>query len=285
MSDVTDTKAEHHWHGGAAERWARLQEQTDAQLGPIGRLVLERLRVAKGERALDVGCGAGQTVLELAELVREKGHVTGLDIAPPLLNRARERVRDAGFGHVDLVLGDAEYQRFDEPFDVCFSRFGVMFFEDSGAGFQNLHRALCASGRLGFVCWQGIDKNQWASVLLDAVRAVVPDQPLPDRLETDRPGPFRFANGERLREVLQKAGFRDVAVEPIEREMLLGGVRTLDDAVDYCLEIGPAASVVADADPGLAPLFRTAIRRALAPHVTDRGAWLGAALYVVTARA
>jgi SAM-dependent methyltransferase len=284
MTDTPQANPQHHWQGNAGERWARRQEQTDTQLAPLGRLALERLRVAKGERALDVGCGAGQTVLQLAELVGEAGHVTGLDIAPALLNRARERAKEAGLGNAELVLGNAAVQRFDEPFDLCFSRFGVMFFEDSMDGFQNLHRALRPTGRLGFVCWQGIDKNPWANLLLNAVRVIVPDQPVTDLLNPEGPGPFRFADAERLRDVLQRAGFRDIAIEPVEREIPIGGARTLEEAVDYCLDIGPASRVVADADPSLAPQFRAALLRALAPHVTERGAWLGAALYVVTAR-
>ena len=69
MPPTPATTPEHHWQGDAGDRWARRQDQTDAQLSPLGRLALERLRVTPGERALDVGCGAGQTVLQLAELV------------------------------------------------------------------------------------------------------------------------------------------------------------------------------------------------------------------------
>ena len=69
-----------------------MQDRTDAQLGPFGRAALARVSPVAGERALDVGCGAGQSTLELAELVGPEGRVVGVDISEPLLARARELV-------------------------------------------------------------------------------------------------------------------------------------------------------------------------------------------------
>src|SRR5262245_39098945 len=76
----------------------------------------------------DVGCGCGATAVELATLVGTSGRVVGLDVSAPMLERARERVSGLP---VELLLGDAAtYPLPPASFDVLFSRFGVMFFED-----------------------------------------------------------------------------------------------------------------------------------------------------------
>src|SRR5262245_18036823 len=94
----------------AGEAWVRLQERTDAQIDPLGRAAIARLGIAAGERVLDVGCGCGQTLLELAELVGPAGRVLGVDISEPMLARARERA--AGRPTIELALGDAQTHAF-----------------------------------------------------------------------------------------------------------------------------------------------------------------------------
>jgi ubiquinone/menaquinone biosynthesis C-methylase UbiE len=71
------------------EAWVRMQDRTDTLIDPLGRAAIERLNVVAGERILDVGCGCGQTLLQLAELAGPSGHVLGVDISPPMLAGAR----------------------------------------------------------------------------------------------------------------------------------------------------------------------------------------------------
>ena len=76
----------------AGEAWVRMQDRTETLIDPLGRIAIDRLGVVAGERILDVGCGCGQTLLQLADLTGPSGHVLGVDISPPMLGRARERV-------------------------------------------------------------------------------------------------------------------------------------------------------------------------------------------------
>ncbi|MDX2093346.1 MAG: hypothetical protein SFX73_36215, partial [Kofleriaceae bacterium] len=55
------------WNGPQGEVWVAMQERLDKQLLSVGRATLEALAPRVGERILDIGCGAGQTTLELAE--------------------------------------------------------------------------------------------------------------------------------------------------------------------------------------------------------------------------
>lgn len=82
-----------HWNGTFGQRWVELQEMLDAQIEPLGRTAQERARISQGEHVLDVGCGCGQSSLQIAKRVGTSGHVLGVDLSEPMLARAIERGR------------------------------------------------------------------------------------------------------------------------------------------------------------------------------------------------
>jgi SAM-dependent methyltransferase len=267
----------------AGAAWVRLQEQTDTQIDPLGRAAMAKLDVALGARVLDVGCGCGQTLLELADVVGPKGHVLGVDISEPMLARAAERV--AGRDEISLVCADAQTHAFaPRAFDALYSRFGVMFFDDARLAFTNLRGALRSGGRLSFVCWQELARNPWAAAPLAAVMRLLPASAMPDMLKADRPGPFLFGDRARVRAILSDAGFTDVELAPVEQPLHVGGAMTLDEALAYCRQIGPAARAMVDAPEALRAALDEALAGALAPFVGPRGVWMDAAAFVVTAR-
>jgi SAM-dependent methyltransferase len=266
------------------EAWVRMQDRTDALIDPLGRVAIERLGVGAGERILDVGCGCGQTLLELADLAGPSGYVLGVDISPPMLERARARV--AGRPTIALAMGDAQVHAFAPgAFDAVYSRFGVMFFDDPRAAFRNLRAPARSSGRLSFVCWQDLAKNPWAARPLEAVMRLLPEAAMPDMLREGRPGPFFMADPARVRAILGDAGWKDVSLEPIEMPLHLGGAATLDEAVEYSLQIGPAARAMADAPETLKAALEAALREALGPFASARGVFMDGAAFVVGARA
>jgi SAM-dependent methyltransferase len=276
------TSVQQAWQGEYAERWLRAEVQKDRQLAPLGRAALAALAPRAGEWVVDVGCGAGSTTLELAALTGPSGGVCAIDVSEPMLERARERCAAARLTNVQFALADAATHRFDRRFDALFSRFGVMFFEQPSEAFQNLRRSLVPDGRLAFVCWQALDRNPWAKLLLDAVIAIAPDVALPDMLLPDRPGPFYFAEPERVQRVLREAGFAGVGIAPLVTSTLFG--TTLAEAVDFCMETGPAGRFIVSAGPERSEAFRSAVTSVLAQHTSERGTWLEAAVFVVTAR-
>ena len=104
---------------------------------------------------MDVGCGAGDLSLALASRIGPRGHVLGIDISAPLLDVARERLRDIppGSAPVDFRRGDAASLDLGPDRDLIVSRFGVMFFDDPAAAFGQLRRNLKPHGRLAVLCW------------------------------------------------------------------------------------------------------------------------------------
>ena len=266
-----------YWNETAGRTWAELNALLDRQLNGVGLKVIETLAPREGERVLDVGCGAGVTSLQIAERVGARGQVVGIDISGPLLDVARARA--AGDGNVQLIEADAQTHPFEaETFDAVFSRFGVMFFEDPEAAFRNLARALRPGGRLAFACWRPLAENPlMAAPMQAAARRLAPPPPPPP---PGAPGPFGFADPDRVRRVLGAAGFEAVAVEPLD--LMIGG-NSLDQSMTLALRVGPLGAVLRE-NPDVAPQVIDDVRAALTAHLRDGGVWMPGAMWQVTAR-
>jgi arsenite methyltransferase len=106
-------------------------------------------RLAPGERVLDVGSGAGTDSLLAAQMVGEQGHVTGIDMTPEMLAKARAAAAAMGAANVEFVEADAERLPFpDASFDVVISNGVIDLIPDKDAVFAELHRVLIPGGRL-----------------------------------------------------------------------------------------------------------------------------------------
>jgi SAM-dependent methyltransferase len=268
-----------YWNEQGGPRWVRLQEALDAQLAQFGRVVMDRLAIGSGERVLDVGCGCGETSLELARRVGAAGAVLGIDISTVMLERARER--GAGVTNLRFQASDAQTHVFaPASFDVVFSRFGVMFFQNPRAAFVNLAQGLAPGGRLGFSCWKALADNPWMTVPLLAALQHVPPPPIP---APDAPGPFAFADGDRVRGILSDAGLAEINFES-RADMMTVGNGALDDAVDFALQMGPASIALREATPETVAKVRASVREALAPYDGPGGVRLATSSWIVTAR-
>jgi len=272
------------WNENAGPKWVALQDVLDQQIGPLGRAAMDRAGIAAGDHVLDVGCGTGESTVELARRVGPTGTVTGVDLSAPMLASARARADAAGLRNVTFEAADAQTTRFEPArFDVCFSRFGVMFFVDPVAAFTNLHAALRPLGRLGFVCWQALSENPWMRVPLAAAAQHIALPPPP---EPGAPGPFSFADPARVRGILGTAGFTDVALEDHRSTLTIGGGRGLDEVTDILLTgVGPTSAAMRQADPAARPAVAAAVREALAPYHGSAGIRMDGAAWLVTARA
>src|SRR5690606_39686840 len=97
-----------YWNSAPGEKWVANQARLDRQMQEVTAALWRRAAPAAGERALDVGCGAGETTLAAARRVAPAGAVLGVDISEPLLELARERVRAANVANVELLAADAQ---------------------------------------------------------------------------------------------------------------------------------------------------------------------------------
>jgi SAM-dependent methyltransferase len=249
--------------------WADAHELIDLQLSPLGLRAIEALGSRPGDVVLDVGCGAGQTLLQLAERVGAQGQVIGVDVAPLLLGIARQRAMP--FSQVRLIEADAQTVSLPAAsVDAVFSRFGVMGFTDPVAAFTNLHRILKPSGALAFVCWRSLQENE-----LDHLPLAATGVPLADE------SPFSFADPDHVRRILEAAGFQGINVRPHDERVSSGD---LDAMTSVLLKVGPLGKAVRE-NPALRATAEPRLREALAALGDPFRVQLGAAVWIVTARA
>jgi len=216
-----------------AQTWPRTEPISD-QGTP---LLMEALRLQRGERVLDVACGGGRSTMAAAQVVGSSGHVTGVDISTGMLELARQRRLDAGLSHVEFAECDAQVDDFPlGPFDAALSQFGVMFFDDPVAALGNIRRQMAPSGRVAFVVWQPEERMVWMPVHVISSFMPPPDEAAPNTVE--RAG--SWGDPAFVNDALTSAGFIQVAVEE----------RNLDVAVpaDTDLPASLLAGVVDAAD-------------------------------------
>ena len=270
-----------YWNEQSGPKWVALESLLDQQIGPLGLATIERAKLAARDRVLDIGCGCGQSSLQLGERVAPGGSVLGIDVSTTMLERARARARELGMDHVRFENADAQTFAFAPgAFDLAFSRFGVMFFADPVSAFANVRTAVAPGGRLAFLCWQEIRRNRWMLVPLMAAAQHVP---LPEPPAPGAPGPFSLADTARLHEILGQAGWADVVCEPLEGELSLGGRVDLERAVDFALRIGPVGAALREAGEAALPAITASVREALKPYATPEGVRLGYAAWIVSA--
>src|SRR5215475_969686 len=220
-----------YWNNAGGRHWVERQQSQDIVLGPILQAALERAQLRQGERVIDIGCGTGASSVALAERAGPSGQVLGVDVSAPMLARAAERLPPGA--PVKFVRADATTYPFESAaFDLLFSRFGVMFFAEPARAFANLRAALKPGGRLTFACWRKINENPWLQVPLHAAYEHVPRLPPPG---AEDPGPFAFANEQRVHRILDEAGFRSVVLEPRDFQLDIGCGRGLEEALDTAI--------------------------------------------------
>ncbi|WP_191970260.1 class I SAM-dependent methyltransferase [Methylobacterium planeticum] len=272
-----------YWNDRAGETWAELQARIDANFSALTALALEAAAPQAGERVIDIGCGCGATVLDLARRVGPTGSVLGVDVSEPMAARARARIAAAGLAQAQVQVADAAAGAFDwTGADLMFSRFGVMFFAEPAAAFAHLRRQMRPGGRLLFACWRPLAENPWFTVPLEAGRPFLPPQPPAD---PTAPGPFAFADPERVRQVLATAGWREIGVSPREAPMRMADADDLDGAAAFATRVGALARLLADSEPETHRAVKRAVREALRAHDGPDGIALTGSVWLVSARA
>lgn len=271
------------WNGPLGARWVARQEMLDAMLGPFGHAALGQLPLAPGLHAVDVGCGCGATTLELAQRLAPGGTALGIDISRPMLELAIRRAAAADLGTaVEFRELNAETTPLPaSSFDLAFSRFGVMFFSEPVRAFTNLFRALRPDGHLAFVCWRGVDENPW---IKQPVALAARHVPPPPWIGPEEPGPFSFADPERVRHIIEAAGFHSIAIAPFDAAVRIAAPGGFDDAIAFVMETGPVALMLADADADTRRAVTETLREGLAPLYAEGTLVSEGAAWIVTAR-
>lgn len=255
------------WNGALGERWAAMRQEIDRFVVPFGNAALKAAAPQPGERAIDIGCGCGDTSIELARMVGRGGAVLGIDVSQPMLAVARSRGGLANSAHLAFREADASEADLPANTDLLFSRFGVMFFSRPSPAFSHMRKALRAGGRCVFVCWRAPRDNPWAMTPLSAARAAMGVTPPP--ADPNAPGPFAFADEERVRAILSGAGFGDIDVQRFDVAIPIGA--TPRAAAENAVQIGPVSRLVREVGAEHLPIILDAVERTLAPLAAPDG--------------
>ena len=275
MSTVVNQHQSEAWNGYEGRHWADHDDRYDAVNSGFNEPLLAAVR--PGDRVLDVGCGNGQ-LTRLAAGRAAGGRAVGVDLSAPMLDRARNRAAAEGVPNVEFVRGDAQVHPFPaDTFDVALSRFGVMFFADPVAAFDNVQRALRPGGRLTFVCLDDIRRGDLGRVLAAALAHL----PVPPTVGTAVAEPLSLADPEVVHRVLTDAGFAGVDCAPVEAPQVWG--RDAEDAAGFLADWGPIRHQLDRADPDAGPRVRAAMAEALRRHVGPDGVRLRGTAWLVTA--
>jgi len=261
----------------AGQTRVKVSHALDRQLAPLGLRALSCLRPKNGDRVIDIGCGAGQTCIQMAKAVGSSGSVLGVDISPAMVAAAKRRVE--ALPSVQILQGDAQTIPFvSNAFDALYSRFGVMFFRDPIAAFTNLRRALKADGRMAFVCWRRLEDNDLDTIPLRAARPVLPTG-LTSNL--DQADPFSFADPTQVKRMLTDTGFQNIQITPHDEAVGSGDLKSM---LELALNVGPLGKIIRE-NQELRERVSGPVQTALESCEGPDGILLTAAVWIVTADA
>lgn len=271
------------WNDVLVDKFERFRNILLDGLSYHSEAPLRALDIAQGTRALDVGCGWGDTALELARKVGPSGFVLGLDCCDAFLEKGRQDARAAGLANARFVAADVQTYRFQPEFDFCFSRFGMMFFSNPVAAMRNIRNALKPGARLMFITWRTIDDNPWVGVPKKVVLNFLP--PPADNAQTCGPGPFSMANPDVVTAQLKAAGFEDARFERHDGPVMIGA--TVEQAMDFQLALGPAGEIYREAGVQAEQRrheIEDALRTELSHHLKDGKVYMQSSSWAITAR-
>ncbi|MFV0258889.1 MAG: class I SAM-dependent methyltransferase [Acidimicrobiales bacterium] len=265
------------WNGPTGSHWADRADRFERMVAPFHQALLEAVPPAADAAVLDVGCGTGQTTRAMAARATH-GRAVGLDISGPMLSVATARAARAGLANVEFRLADAQVAPLDRgAFDTAVSQFGGMFFADPVAAYANLHRAVRPGGSLGLLVWRTVQENQW---MMELIRCLADRRPLPKR-SPGAPGPFAFADPDRVTRTLDDAGWADIELTALDAPTTVGA--DVDEALQMGLGLGEW--ILDGADDAERDEAIGRLRRRYQELVGPDGVTVSGAAWLVTARA
>jgi ubiquinone/menaquinone biosynthesis C-methylase UbiE len=271
------------WNGPLFDIWRGFQDVVVSNAKAHGDAALSDHRPQPGERVLDMGCGLGDSTIQLAELVGPSGHVHGVDVAERMIDAARQDAGESGLGNVTFEVVDIQAARFDQSYDYAFARFGTMFFANPVVALRNVRQALRPGGRLNMVVWRRKLDNDWLHRAESIVEQFL-DRPKDYDEPTCGPGPFSMANADTVSEIVKHAGFDEIELKRQDLRIKTGD--NLDQAVDLVMAIGPAGEVLrlwGDRVDEVRPKVRGALLEGMADMVREDGVYADSSSWAVRA--
>ncbi|MEW5848866.1 MAG: class I SAM-dependent methyltransferase [Myxococcota bacterium] len=267
------------WAGTRGDKWRAHQSGIEALLAPVDEPLIHALQLDAPYRVADVGCGTGGTALEILRRAPKGTVVHGYDISPPMIEAASARVPPKepaiAFEVADMATATVGAQ----PYHRLTSRFGVMFFPDPQAAFANLRRWLAPGGRFAFAVWGHPSDNPWITTVREVVAKIV-DIPPPD---PEAPGPFRYAEADKLVTLLTRVGFSELDVRNWRGALPMGGGLPPAEAARFALaSFSTFAEQLEKAGNDSFNEAHQTLTTRLSRHQRDGAVWMDASVHLFT---
>ena len=261
-----------------AQSWYEQRERMLAATRPVHEWLVEHLDPKTGQRVLEIAAGPGDTGF-LAAPRLGNGRLVSTDLAPSMVEAARQRGAELGIDNADYEVLDAQAMHFkDASFDGAICRWGFMLMPDPAAALAESRRVLKPGGRLAFAVFTAPDENPFASI---PARILVDVGHMPRPSSDWQPGILALGDRARLQSLLDASGFASTQIETVDMEW------TFTDADDYwtflvdLTALGPlvaSLSVAARADLRTAIDGRLAAFRRADSIVLPSRCWCGLAV-------
>jgi ubiquinone/menaquinone biosynthesis C-methylase UbiE len=271
------------WNSVLYDKFTEYRDLLVTALSIHGTRAIVRHAPRPGARVVDLGCGFGDTALELARAIGPFGRVVGLDAAERFIVKAREEA--AAHANVSFEVADIQASVPGGPYDFAFSRMGMMFFTSPVIALRNVRKALAPGGKLCMVVWRSKAANACVDLPEQAVLRLLGRPDKGDNV-TCGPGPFSMASADVVGDQLVAAGFTDIAFERSDANIDIGD--DLDAAMRFALSLGPAGEIVrlaGDEAVRRRTEIEAAVRESMASFVTPTGISGPTSTWIVTARA
>lgn len=245
----------------------------DAELKRHNRHLRAATSVGVRDSVLDIGCGAGQSTRDAARVAVE-GKAIGVDTSLEMLEVARRRSNEAGLGNVTFEQGDAQHHAFPAAsFDLCISRFGVMFFADPAAAFANIARAMRPGARLVWMVWQSQERNAWSAAIRQALAPGI-------AVSAGALPPFSLGDPAIATELLGTAGFVSIDFTNVREPVFYGP--DVDRAFDALVNLYLVKDALAQTDAAPDKALQR-LRDLLETHMTTEGVLFDSRAWIITA--
>lgn len=274
------------WNTVLFDKFCRFKHLLIEGLGQHGSQLFERFPPPTGARVLDVGCGFGDTTLQLAEMVGKDGEVVGVDCAQRFIDAAQEHLAEHGASNASFIVGDVQVDDLGGPYDAAYSRFGTMFFTSPVAALRNIRRSLKEGATFSMSVWRKRQDNPCFYVAQQTVDQYIDEADKATDQVTCGPGPFSMAGTDVVSDQLLASGFVDPQFVRFDAPLCIG--KDVDEALEFARQLGPAGESLRLAEEkaaSLMPEIEQALRDALAPFVRGDGVWAISSTWLVTARA
>jgi len=239
--------------------------------------LVDRVRIAPGEKVLDVAAGTGMVTVAAAQRAGPSGRVHAIDVAESMLERAEQNLRKMSPGNVDIHIMDAGHLEFrSNYFHVVCCGFGLFFMPDMGAALNDWVRVLQPGGRLILSSFHTGSFQPMTEMFRERLNSYSVQLPDPEKPF----GWYRLSETGTCRQLLADAGLEEISVEVDQLGYHLGCV---DDWWEVVWNSG-YRSLLDQLDAGQLGRFKQEHLAELQPLVTDKGLWLNVEVIFASGR-